>query len=82
MDKTGKRRYIYFYLQGTKGEREDIKTFTYNGQKGKEKTEIILPTMHKTAKRRHIYFYLPWTKREREDIDTFTYNGQNEQEKT
>jgi hypothetical protein len=38
MDKTGKRRHIYSYLQWTKREREDIDTFTYHGQKWKEKT--------------------------------------------
>ena len=97
MDKTGKRRYLYFYLPWTKREREDIDTFTYHGKNGQEKTYILLLTMDKTVKRRyldfyltmektgkriHRYFYLPWTKMEREDIYTFTYNGQNGQEKT
>ena len=56
--------------------------FTYHGQNGKEKTDILLLTMDKTGKRRHRYFYLPWTKRTRKDIDTFTYNGQKGREKT
>jgi hypothetical protein len=38
MDKTGKRRHIYFYLPWTKRVREDIYTFTYHGQNGQEKT--------------------------------------------
>jgi hypothetical protein len=38
MDKTGKRRHIYFYLPWTNPERKDIDTFTYNGKNGKEKT--------------------------------------------
>jgi hypothetical protein len=42
MDKTGKRRYIYFYLPWTKREREDINTFTYHGQHGQEKIYILL----------------------------------------
>ena len=67
MDKEGKRRHRYFYLQWTKREREDIDTFTYHGQMNKK---------------RHRYFYLQGTKREREDIDTFTYNGQSGKEKT
>ena len=82
MDKKGKRRHRYFYLPWTKMEREDIDTFTYHGQNGKEKIYILLLTMDKTGKRRHIYFYLPWTKRAREDIDTFTYHGQKWKEKT
>jgi uncharacterized protein YrzB (UPF0473 family) len=77
MDKTGKRRYIYFYLPWTKRARVYIYTFTYHGQNGQEKTYILLHTMDKTDKRRHKYFYLPWTKRAREDIYTFTYHGQN-----
>jgi hypothetical protein len=56
MDKTGKRRYRYVYLPWTKRAREDIYTFTYHGQNGKEKTYILLLTMDKTGKRRHIYF--------------------------
>jgi uncharacterized protein YrzB (UPF0473 family) len=82
MDKKGKRRHRYFYLQWTKRTRKDIDTFTYNGQNGKEKTYILLITMDKMNKKRHRYFYLPWTKRKREDIDTFTYNGQKGREKT
>jgi hypothetical protein len=82
MDKTGRRRYIYFYLSWTKRAREDINTFSYHGQHGKENIYILLLTMDKTGKRRHKYFYLPWTKRAREDIYTFTYHGQNGQEKT
>ena len=81
MDKTGKRRHIYFYLPWTKRAREDIDTFTYHGQKWKEKTYILLLTMDKTGKRRHRYLYLPWTKRAREDIYTFTYHGQKGKEK-
>ena len=73
---------IYFYLQWTKRAREDIYTFTYNEQNGKEKIYILLLTMNKTGKRRYIHFYLPWTKRTRKDINTFTYKGQNGQEKT
>jgi hypothetical protein len=56
MDKTGKRRYIYLYLTGTKREREDIyfylpwtkrarediNTCTYHGQNGKEEIYILL----------------------------------------
>ena len=38
MDKMNKKRHRYFYLQWTKREREDIDTFTYNGQNGQEKT--------------------------------------------
>jgi hypothetical protein len=38
MDKTDKKRHRYFYLQGTKREREDIDTFNYNGQNEQEKT--------------------------------------------
>jgi hypothetical protein len=78
----GKRRHRYFYLPWTKREREDIDTFTYNGQKGREKTYILLLTMDKKGERRHRYFYLQWTKRTRKDIDTFTYHGQKGKEKT
>jgi hypothetical protein len=68
--------------QWTKQEREDIYTFTYHGQNGKEEIYILLLTMDKTGKRRYIYFYLPWTKRARVYIYNFTYHGQNGQEKT
>ena len=77
-----KKRHRYFYLQWTKREREDIDTFTYNGQRRREKTYILLLTMDKMNKKGHRYFYLQGTKREREDIDTFTYNGQRRKEKT
>jgi uncharacterized protein YrzB (UPF0473 family) len=81
MDNTGKRTYIYFYLPWTQRAREDINTFTYHGQNGKEKIYILLLTMDTTGKSIYIYFYLPWTKRAREDIYNFTYHGQNGKEK-
>jgi hypothetical protein len=56
---------IYIF---SKRAREDIYTFTYHGQNGKEKIYILVLSRDKTGKRRHIYFYLPWTTRAREDV--------------